>query len=330
MIDLPTFADVLAARQRLAEYAVHTPLLRHPALDAAVNGAVLIKPETLQRVGAFKFRGAFNRISTVDRAHYPGGVVACSSGNHGQGVAHAAALLGHACVIVMPSDAPKLKIARTRGFGADVVLYDRIKEDREAIALSLAHERKADFVHPFDDAGVIAGQGTVGLELAEDARGRGIDLDLVVVPCSGGGLASGIAIALKQMMSGARVVIVEPQGFDDFARSLKSGERQTNERASGSIADALMAASPGRLTMAIGQRLFDDAVTVSDDELAHAMRFAFTELKLVVEPGGAAALAALLSGRVDAAGRSVGVVLSGGNVDGETFARIIAAEPHAC
>ncbi len=328
-VDLPTFDDIRAAQKRLAGHAVRTPLIRHPALDQAVNGCVLIKPEILQRVGAFKFRGAYNRISMVDRAHYPGGVVACSSGNHAQGVAHAAALLGHASAIVMPSDAPRLKIARTRGYGADVVLYDRVTQDREAIARALAHERKADFVHPFDDAGVIAGQGTAGLELAEDAAANDVELDAVIVPCSGGGLASGVAIAVKHLMPDARIVIVEPDGFDDFARSLKSGQRKTNKRASGSIADALMAASPGKLTFDIGQRFFDDAVTVTDEELRQAMRFAFAELKLVVEPGGAAALAALLSGRVGAAGRSVGVLLTGGNVDAQTFAQTITADRHS-
>ncbi|MGD9668318.1 MAG: threonine/serine dehydratase [Hyphomicrobiaceae bacterium] len=325
--DLPSFDDVLAARRRLAGHAVRTPVIRHPALDAAVGGRVLIKSETLQRVGAFKFRGAFNRISMVDPARFPGGVVACSSGNHAQGVAHAAALLGHASAIVMPSDAPRLKIARTRGYGADVVLYDRTTQDREEIARALAQERKADFVHPFDDTGVIAGQGTAGLELAEDAAAADMELDAVVVPCSGGGLASGVAIAVKQLMPGARIIIVEPEGFDDFARSLKSGERETNERAAGSIADALMALAPGRLTLSIGLRLFDGAVTVTDEEMRQAMRFAFAELKLIVEPGGAAALAALLSGRIAASARTVGVLLTGGNVDAETFAQIVAAAP---
>lgn len=322
---LPTFDDVVAAQKRIAGLAVRTHLIRHPALDEAVGGRVLIKPEIFQRVGAFKFRCAYNRISMVDRERFPGGVVACSSGNHAQGVAHAATLLGHASAIVMPSDAPRLKIARTRAFGADVVLYDRVSEDREAIATSIAADRRADFVHPFDDPGVIAGQGTAGLELAEDAALAGDVLDAVVVPCSGGGLASGVAIAVKQLMPAARIIIVEPEGFDDFARSLKSGERETNERATGSIADALMASSPGRLTFDIGQRYFDDAVTVKDDELRQAMRFAFGELKLVVEPGGAAALAALLSGRVDVKGRTVGVLLTGGNVDAGTFAQIVAA-----
>lgn len=325
-MELPTFDDVFAAQQRLAGHAVRTPLIHHPALDQAAGGRVLIKSEILQRVGAFKFRGAYNRICMVDRARFPGGVVACSSGNHAQGVAHAACLLGHACAIVMPSDAPRLKIARTRGYGADVVLYDRVTQDREEIARALAYERKADFVHPFDDRGVIAGQGTAGLELAEDAAAAGAVLDAVVVPCSGGGLASGVAIAVKQLMPAARIIIVEPEGFDDFARSLKSGKRESNERASGSIADALMAASPGRLTFAIGQRYFDEAVTVTDEELRQAMRFAFAELKLVVEPGGAAALAALLSGRVDVKGRTVGVLLTGGNVDAAAFAQVVASE----
>lgn len=323
--ELPTFDDVVAASKRLAGKAVRTPLIRNPVLDATVGGSILIKPEIFQRVGAFKFRGAFNRISMVDRERYPGGVVACSSGNHAQGVAHAATLLGHASAIVMPSDAPRLKIARTRAFGADVVLYDRVSEDREAIARAIGDERRADFVHPFDDAGVIAGQGTAGLEFAEDAAMALLDLDAVVIPCSGGGLASGVAIAVKKFMPRSQIIIVEPEGFDDFARSLKSGQRETNATASGSIADALMAASPGQLTFKIAERYFDDAVTVTDDELRAAMRFAFAELKLVVEPGGAAALAAVLAGRVAVKGRTVGVMLTGGNTDAEIFAQIIAS-----
>lgn len=325
--DVPTFEDVRAAAARLAGHAVRTPLLNHPTLDAQVGAHVLIKPETLQRVGAFKFRGAFNRISMLDRNRFPGGVVACSSGNHAQGVAHAATLLGLASAIVMPSDAPRLKIDRTRAFGAEVVLYDRVHEDREAIARALAEERVADFVHPFNDAGVIAGQGTVGLEMAQDAGAMGLTLDTVIVPCSGGGLASGMAIAVSHIFPASKIVIVEPEGFDDFARSLSSGRIEKNEHASGSIADALMAASPGDQTYAIGRRYFAGAVTVTDAEIRAAMRFAFAELKLVVEPGGAAALAALLAGRVAPAGGSVGVVLSGGNADPETFARIISERP---
>lgn len=321
--DLPTVEDVIAAVHRLTGHAVRTPLVNHPALDASVGARVYVKPETLQRIGAFKFRGAYNRITQVDRVAFPGGVVACSSGNHAQGVAHAAALLGLPSAIVMPSDAPHLKLARTRAYGAEVVLYDRVGEDREAIARALAAERRADFIHPFDDIQVIAGQGTVGLEIAADATAAGIVLDMVLVPCSGGGLASGIAIALADRMPSAQVVVVEPEGFDDFGRSLASGQREINAHASGSIADALMASSPGVRTFAIGRRYFSGAVSVSDTALAAAMRFAFHELKLVLEPGGAAALAALLDRKVDVRGRSVAIVLSGGNVDPETFARLV-------
>lgn len=324
MLDLPTFADVVAAAGRLAGIAVRTPLISHPALDAAAGGRVLVKVETLQRVGAFKFRGAYNRISLIERQSFPGGVVACSSGNHAQGVAHAAQLLGHCARVVMPADAPSIKIARTRAFGAEVVLYDREREDREAIARGLADRYGSAFVHPFDDAAIIAGQGTAGLEMAEVAAAAGDRFDAVLVPCSGGGLAVGVALAVKQLMPKARIVIVEPDGFDDFARSLASGRRECNARASGSIADALMASSPGALTFALGQRLFDEAVRVTDAEIAGAMRFAFAELKLVLEPGGAAALAALLLGRGTAKGGTTGVVLSGGNVDPVQFAQIIA------
>lgn len=324
--DLPTFADVAAAAQLLAGVALRTPVLTSPALVAVCGARVLLKAECLQHTGSFKFRGAYNRIAQVDRARYPGGVVACSSGNHAQGVAAAAALLGHAAAIVMPADAPSIKLARTRGYGAKVVPYDRDSEDREAIARDLASRLQADFVHPFDDAAVIAGQGTIGLELAEAANTAAVELDEVLVPCSGGGLASGIALAMKHARPALRITIVEPRGFDDFARSLSSGVRQSNARTSGSLADALMAATPGQLTFAIGQKLFSDAVTVSDDELAEAVRFAFTELKLVVEPGGAAALAALLAGKIAAKGRNIGVVLSGGNVDAQTFARIVTRQ----
>lgn len=323
MNEAPGIGDIEAAAARLAGLAVRTPLLSHPTLDGIAGGRILLKAETLQRVGAFKFRGAFNRISSVDRHRFPGGVVACSSGNHAQGVAEAARLLGHTARIVMPADAPRLKIERTRAFGAEVVPYDRETEDREAIARDLADRHVADFVHPFDDAGIIAGQGTVGLEMAADAAALGLAMDDVLVCCSGGGLASGIAIALADRSPATRVHVVEPAGFDDFGRSLAAGERVRNASASGSIADALMASEPGRLTFAIGRRLFTGGLVVTDDDIREAMRFAFHELKQVVEPGGAAALAAVLAGRVPAKGRTVGVVLSGGNVDPEVFAGVI-------
>lgn len=321
---LPVYADVARAGERLADVAVRTPLLENATLDTLTGGRILLKPECLQRVGAFKLRGAYNRIADVDREAFPGGVVACSSGNHAQGVAAAAALLGHRAVVVMPADAPALKIERTRSLGAEVVLYDRELEDRDAIARAIAAERRADFIHPFDDAGVIAGQGTVGLEIIEDATALGAAVEAVLVPCSGGGLASGIALAAKHHDARIAVHTVEPHGFDDFARSLAAGERLSNARVSGSIADALMAPSPGHIPFAIASALLDPGLVVTDAEMRAAMRFAFAELKLVLEPGGAAALAALLAGRYDARGRTVAVVLSGGNVDAASFGAIIA------
>jgi threonine dehydratase len=321
---LPTIADVRAARERLAGRALVTPLIEHPALNERAGGRVLLKAENLQRVGAFKFRGAYNAVVQVDRAAYPGGVVACSSGNHAQGVAHAATLCKMPSLIVMPKDAPALKIARTRAFGAEVHLYDRVKEDRDAIALDYCAKRKAKFVHPFDDFDVISGQGTVGLELMEQAKAAGAVPDDVLVCCSGGGLASGVALAVKAANAGTIVHTVEPAGFDDFATSLASGKPERNEKMSGSICDALLAPSPGKLTFAIGRAAMGPGLVVTDEEARVAMRFAFEELKLVLEPGGAVALAAVLAGKVATKGRTVACVLSGGNTDPESYARIIA------
>ncbi|MEW5964672.1 MAG: threonine/serine dehydratase [Pseudomonadota bacterium] len=321
---LPTVDDVHAAARRLSGLAVETPLVASPALDARGGGRVLLKLENLQRVGAFKFRGAYNCISQVDRDAFPGGVVACSSGNHAQGVAAAAALLGHASRIVMPSDAPAVKVARTRAFGGEVVPYDRVREDREAIARALAREHRAAFIHPYDDPLVIAGQGTVGLEIVRQAEAIGARLDAVLVPCSGGGLSAGIALAVKEALPACEVVTVEPEGFDDFARSLAAGRRLANSAASGSIADALMAVEPGRITFEIAARLVARGVAVSDAELAAGVRFAFAELKQVVEPGGAAALAAILVGRYVLERRTVAVVISGGNIDAGELCRLLA------
>lgn len=322
-MNLPTFADVQAAARRIADLAVVTPLLSSPALDERVGGRVLLKAENLQRVGAFKFRGALNAVRQIDRSVHPGGVVACSSGNHAQGVACAAKLCGMPAVIVMPRDAPEAKRRRTAGYGAEVVLYDRETEDREAIAKDIAEERQAAFVHPYDDPRVIAGQGTVGLELMAQGKTMGHEVDAVLVCCSGGGLASGISLAVKDARAATTVHTVEPEGFDDFARSLATGHRCENASSSGSICDALMAHSPGDLTFAIGQKNFGPGLVVSDDDARMAMRFAFDELKLVLEPGGAAALAAVLVGKVPIAGRTVACVLSGGNVDGRQFAEIV-------
>lgn len=322
-MQLPEFKDVEAAAERIAPLAVRTPLLESAALNDRIGGRVLLKAETLQRIGAFKFRGAYNAVSRLDRARYPGGVVACSSGNHAQGVAEAARLCGLNAVIVMPADAPRIKVARTRELGAEVVAYDRDKEDREAIANRLARERQAALVLPFDDPHIIAGQGTAGLELMQQAADLGAPPDCVIAPCSGGGLVTGIALAVKHLRPQTEVFAAEPAGFDDLRRSLASGRRERNDRRSGSICDALLSPTPGVLTFAIAQEKLAGSFAVSDDDVRSAMRVAFTELKLVVEPGGAAALAALLAGQVPVKGRTVAIVLSGGNVDPQLFADAI-------
>jgi threonine dehydratase len=320
----PTIADIRAAAERIAPFAVKTPLLESPFLNERMGARIFLKPEVLQRTGSFKFRGAYNRISRIDRAQFPGGVVACSSGNHAQGVAEAARLCGLPAVIVMPADAPAIKVARTRRSGAEVVFYDRYKEDRDAIALALSAERRADYVPPFDDPGVIAGQGTVGLEIAAQAKAAGVELAAVLTPASGGGLAAGIGLAMEAEMPGARVHTVEPEGFDDYARSLRSGRRERNEPGKTSICDALLVPEPGRLTFPINRERLGPGLVISDDEARAAVAFAYRELKLVVEPGGAAALAAILSGRYELAGKPVAVVLSGGNMDAEMLSAILA------
>jgi threonine dehydratase len=318
------FADVEAAAGRLAGKAVVTPLLENRQLNERVGGRVLLKPETLQVSGSFKFRGAYNRLSQLDEAQRRAGVVAWSSGNHAQGVAAAAAMLGVHATIVMPEDAPKLKIANTRGYGAEVRLYDRWRESREGIAQAIAAERGAVAVPPYDDPHIIAGQGTAGLELAQQAQSLGAALDVVLAPCSGGGLIAGIATAVKHGSPRTEVYSVEPAGLDDLARSLAAGDRVRNAPDARSFCDALMAPTPGELTFPIHQALLAGGLAVTDEEVAQAMAYAFSVLKLVVEPGGAVALAAVLSGKLPTAGRTVAVVLSGGNVDPATFTEVLA------
>jgi threonine dehydratase len=321
---LPTAEDVDAAVRRLAGVALHTPLVTSPVLDALTGARVFLKAETLQRTGSFKFRGAYNKLSTIPQAERAGGVVAFSSGNHAQGVAAAARLLGMPAVIVMPSDAPRPKRERTAAFGAEVVLYDRLREDRQAIARDIAEKRNAALVPPYDDPLVIAGQGTTGCEIVEDLAGLGIAPDVVAVTASGGGLTAGIALAVKARVPQARLYTAEPAGFDDHARSFKSGRRERNAALTGTICDALMAQTPGELTFAINRALVGQGAVVSDEEVAAAVAFAFRELKLVVEPGGAAALAALIAGKIDIKGKVAVAVLSGGNVDPELFYRLVA------
>jgi threonine dehydratase len=321
---LPTAADVDEAARRLAGVALHTPLLTSAALDALTGGRVFLKAETLQRTGSFKFRGAYNRLAAIPPEQRAGGVVAFSSGNHAQGVAAAAQLLGMPCVIVMPRDAPRAKRERTAALGAEIVLYDRAREDREAIANDIASRRGAILVPPYDDALIIAGQGTAGREIVDDLHDLGLTPDIVVVTASGGGLTAGIALAVRARVPDAALYTAEPQGFDDHARSFRSGRREQNAELSSTICDALMARTPGKLTFAINQSLVGAGVVVTDDEVAAAVAFAFAELKLVVEPGGAVALAAVMTGKVNVVGKVAVAILSGGNVDPEVFSRLVA------
>jgi threonine dehydratase len=316
-------ADIDAAARVIAAFAVRTPLLSSPALDERIGTRVFLKPELLQRTGSFKFRGAFNKLSSIPLSSRSGGVVAFSSGNHAQGVAHAAQILNMRATIVMPADAPFSKRERTKAYGAEVMLYDRDREDREAIARDIAGKRGATLVPPYDDPMVIAGQGTVGREIAEDMAALGMTPDIVVAPASGGGLVAGVATAIKARYPHAMLMSAEPEAFDDHARSLQSGKRVAHSSEGRTICDALMASIPGEITFAINSRLLAKGVTASDAEVGSAVRFAFRELKLVVEPGGAVGLAALLAGRIDISGKNVVIVLSGGNVDADLFAKLI-------
>ncbi len=326
-LPLPSFADIEAAAARLAGQAVVTPLLEFPALNSELGGRVLIKPETLQRTGSFKFRGAYNKITQLPRKARAAGVVAYSSGNHAQGVAAAAALLGVPAAIVMPSDAPAIKIDNTRGYGAEVVLYDRYQEVREGVAKALAEQRGATLVPPYDDPDIIAGQGTCGLETARQAAALGARLDAMLVCCGGGGLVSGTALAMAELSPETALYSVEPDGFDDTARSLAAGRRLENAPDARSFCDALLAPTPGALTFALNRRLLAGGLAVSDAEAGAAMAYAFRHLKLVVEPGGAVALAAVLSRRFDVRGRTVALTLSGGNVDPKIFADAVTGSP---
>lgn len=321
---LPTIDDVRAAAARLAGLAVHTPLLEFPALNERVGGRVLLKAETLQRTGSFKFRGAYNRISQIPEQARGGGVVAYSSGNHAQGVAAAAALLGLPAVIVMPSDAPAIKVANTRGYGAEVVFYDRFTESREEIGSAIAADRGATLVAPYDDPGVIAGQGTCGLEIVEQARQADVVLDAMLTCCGGGGLTAGCAIAFEALSPQTKLFTVEPAGYDDTKLSLEAGRPLPHGNTAPSICDALLSPRPGDLTFAVNRSRLSGGLSVTDEEVKAAMRYAFLTLKLVVEPGGAVCLAAVLAGKADAAGRAIGLTLSGGNVDAGLFRAVLA------
>lgn len=303
--------DIRAAAARLRGHAVRTPLLNAPTLDAAFGRRIYVKAECLQKTGSFKFRGAFNTLSQLD-----GDVVAFSSGNHAQGVALAARMLGKKATIIMPDDAPLVKVANTRGYGAEVVMYDRAGgESREALGDKLVAERNLTLVRPYDDVRVIAGQGTCGLEIGEDLPE---DVTNVIVCCGGGGLTSGVALALEGR---AKVFPAEPEGFDDVARSLRAGARQTNDATTGSICDAILTESPGKITFPILNRLCGPGLVITDTEALRAMALAWQHLRIVLEPGGAAALAAGLFHHEG----DVAVVASGGNVDAQVFKDALSA-----
>lgn len=319
-VNTPSLADVEDAAAVLAPYNVETPLIENADLNARVGARVFLKLETLQRTGSFKFRGACNRIARIPPQDRGRGVVAFSSGNHAQGVAAAAALFAIPALIVMPKDAPKAKIEGTRARGAEVVFYDRMTDDREAVARQFCEDpgsrwHGATLVRPFDDFHVVAGQGTVGLEIARAAAARGVSLDAVLVPCSGGGLVGGIALAMATASPATRVISVEPENYDGMRRSLAAGARIAAPGGALSVADALMAPMPGQIPFALAHQHLADALTVDDRSMTEAVVYAANVLKLVVEPSGTAALAALIKNDFKFDSATVAVVLSGGNAD---------------
>ncbi len=315
----PDIDDIRASAKRLAGVARITPLLEAPQVNDIAGRRVLVKAECLQRTSSFKFRGAWSRISLLSADELKRGVVAFSSGNHAQAVAHSAQIHEAPAVIIMPKDAPSAKIDATRGYGAEVILYDRENESREDIGEALENERGLTLVRPYDDRYVISGQGTIGLEVAEQAAMLGVDRADFIVCCSGGGLGAGVALGVEADAPNLRVRPAEPEEFDDFGRSLIAGEKVTNARMSGSIQDAILTPTPGDLTFPVGQRLFGPGLAVSDDEALRAMALAWRWLRIVVEPGGAAALAAALFRQDQIDGEAVIVTASGGNVDRAIF-----------
>jgi threonine dehydratase len=317
-----SFEGVRDAARQIAGHAVRTPLIESPALNEQIGGRVLLKAENLQRAGAFKFRGAWNRISRLTPDELARGVVAYSSGNHAQAVACAARMMGTPAIIVMPADSPRVKVEGVIAFGGEVRMYDRYRESREAIGEEIARTRGSVLVRPFDDPFVIEGQGTTGLEILEQAEAVGARIDQLLCGTSGGGLIAGINLSMAALSPDTPVIGVEPQDYNDTQLSLAAGERLTHAPAPGTICDALMTDRPGELTFPINRRL-KEVAAVSDREVAEAVRFAFRTLKLVVEPGGAVSLAALLAGKVEARDRTTALVLSGGNVDPALFSAII-------
>ncbi len=322
---LPTHQDVLEANTRIAGQVVRTPVLRHPILDKIAGARLWIKAESLQETGSFKLRGAMNRLLQIPEDERASGVVAFSSGNHAQGISRAAKRLGMPALIVMPSDAPKVKIDGVKADGADIHFYHRETESRELIAAGIADARNAALVPSFDNEMIVAGQGTCGLEFAKQVSEAGGALDHLICCAGGGGLISGIALAFEGVSPGTKIWTAEPDGHDDWARSLAAGRQVSNAPGTRSICDAILTQQPGDITWTVGQRLLSGGCVVSDDQVKEAVRLTFGHLKLVVEPGGAAALAAALYDLPDGAkGKDVGVVLTGSNVDPDVYADIIS------
>ena len=323
-VKVPEFKDVVEAARRLDGVATRTPLLRSIELDRATDARVFVKPECLQLTGSFKIRGAFNRLSSLAEKEKQKGVVAFSSGNHGQAVAYAAKRLAISAIVVMPEDAPKIKIEKTKSHGAEIVFFNREKESREEIAAKIAKESGRVIVPSFEDPHIIAGQGTAALEAFVDASAKEVKFHYYLVCTGGGGLLAGHSLVFRAHSRSTKLYSVEPEAFDDHARSFKA-KKVTSIAANPvpSICDAILTPQPGDMTFAINKTFVTGGLTVTDDEVCHAMRFAFENLKLVTEPGGAVALAALLAGKIDARGRNVGLIMSGGNVDASQFADIL-------
>jgi threonine dehydratase len=322
----PLFNDVQDAADRLNGVAIRTPVLEHPALNEAVGGVILLKPETLQRTGSFKFRGAYNRLSRLNSAERAKGVVAWSSGNHAQGIAAAAKFVGTQATIVMPQDAPKTKIDRTIALGATIHFYDRYTEDREKIATNMARKTEAVLVPSYDDAHIIAGQGTAAMELFEDQSGTISSIgtiDQLLIPCGGGGLTAGSVLARDGLSPSTNIFSIEPEFYDDHVKSYQSGKRETADITQESICDALLSPSPGELTFKINRTGVKAGLVVTEKEVLNAVRFAFEELKLIVEPGGAVGLAAALSSKVDVSGKTTALILSGGNIALKTLQSLL-------
>ena len=323
MTNLPQYSDILAAASVLNGKAVHTPLISNSVLNDQVGGQVFFKPECLQKTGSFKFRGAYNALSNVGEAGRERGIVACSSGNHAQGVAEAARLLGYDATIIMPHDAPELKKQRTARSGAKIIEYDRYTQDREELTEQHAQETGAVLVHPYENFHVVAGQGTVGLEACQDLKQLSLEPDHFLVCAGGGGLMAGITLAAKEIFPNVTVHPVEPKGHDDQKRSHEANERLGGNDKTPSLCDAILTPMPGQVSFAICQGKLGEGLVVTDEQALQAVAFAYNELKLVVEPGGAVTLAALLSGQLDVRGKTVLATLSGGNIDAPVMAQAL-------